>query len=237
MEWSSFPPESSGPIRSCSKISVSLGDGVSVDPARYELFFALVAGCIIGGIVYVLLDTAVNSKGGFLRRPSTVLRHYRKRSAADRKKILERIAAIPLFTGFPAEHAETLMSVMQPVTFKDGDIVVEEGEPADATYVIVDGSMAAWANGRKIGTADAGDMVANLIPMFMDTPNLATGKAVGDLRCLRIDRAGFQQLRELSPEFDAACRKMVEQRLESLGEKVTTASRRASSSAPACSAS
>lgn len=189
-----------------------------------EPFFAMIVGCVIGGLIYVLLDNLVNKQGGFLRKTSTVLRYYKKVNREQQEMILERLAAIPLFQDFPAEHVETLLEVLEPVTFKDGDVILEEGEPADATFLLLEGTIEARLGHEKIHELEPGEVVANLIPMFLDVPNVATGVAKGQVKALRISKAGFDLLRELSDEFDRVCRTMAADRLESLGEIVSARS-------------
>ncbi len=77
-----------------------------------------------------MLDNVVNKQGGFLRKTSTLLRCYKKLNRQQQHEVLEKLAAIPLFHSFPAEHVDTLMSVLEPVDFSDGETIVEEGEPA-----------------------------------------------------------------------------------------------------------
>lgn len=199
--------------------TLALVDGESGDHGRMQ-FFAMIAGCVIGGLVYVLLDFLVNRQGGFLRKTATVLRYYKKVNQREQDLILEKIAAIPLFQDFPSEHVETLMSVLELAEFEDGDTIVKEGEPAEATYLILDGSIEGRIGDEKLAELGPGEMIASLIPMFMDTPYLATGTAKGSVRCLRISKAGFDELRRLSPGFDKSCRKMAADRVESFGEVV-----------------
>ena len=62
--------------------------------ARGE-FAWLAMGCILGGVLFVVLDNTVNNRGGFLRKSSTVV-HYLRRKHRQRFKHalddLERIA-------------------------------------------------------------------------------------------------------------------------------------------------
>lgn len=184
-------------------------------------FFALLVGCVIGGLVYVLLDNVVNKKGGYLRKTSTLLRYYKKLNRKQQEEVLERLAAIPLFQNFPPEYVDELLDVLEPITFEDGEIICEEGEPAEATFLILEGVIEGDISGESIGPLGPGEIIANLIPMMTNTPYLGTGTAKGTVKCLRISRAGFDELRRLSPEFDRVCRKMTAERLESMQRIVT----------------
>lgn len=200
--------------------------GVEDESSGHSLtaFFAMVIGCVIGGLIYVLLDNVVNKKGGYLRKTSTLLRYYKKLSRQEQEEILERLAAIPLFQNFPPEHVDTLLSLLEPIVFKDRDVIVEEGAPAEATFLILEGTIDVLVGGQKLTEFEPGQIITSLIPMFMNTAYLGTGVANGEVKCLRISKAGFDELRQLSPEFDRICRKMAVERMESLQEIVTTRS-------------
>ncbi|MFW2405814.1 MAG: cyclic nucleotide-binding domain-containing protein [Gammaproteobacteria bacterium] len=190
-------------------------------------FFAMIVGCVIGGLVYVALDYAVNQQGGFLRKTSTVLRYYRKLNRREQEEVLEKIASNPLLRTFPSEHVETLMSVLEPVAFRDGDTIVEENEPADAAFVILDGRIDATRAGERVAEIGPDEIIVPLMPMIMNTPIVATGIAQGDVNCLRISRRGFDQLRSLSPEFDRGCRQIAAERLEGIRDVLTVESSKA----------
>ena len=200
--------------------------GAEGESGRHHLdaFFALIVGCVIGGLIYVLLENMVNKKGGYLRKTSTLLRYYRKLSHKEQEQVLERLAAIPLFQNFPPEHVDTLLSLLEPIVFSDRDVIVEEGELADAAFLIMDGTIDVLIGGEKLTEFGPGQIITSLIPMFTGAPYLGTGVANGEVKCLRISKAGFDQLRRLSPEFDQTCRKMAVERMESLQEIVVTRS-------------
>lgn len=188
--------------------------------AHQEYFLALVAGCIIGGLVYVLLDKAVNSKGGFLRRRATVYRYYRRLNREQQHEFIEKLSDIPLFRNFPAGHIDTLLASLEPESYKDGDVIAGEGEQADATYVVLRGTIEAQRRDEKVAELTPEHVILNLIPMLTNTPVIGTGIARGEVRVLRISRESFNRLRQLSPDFDAACREIAVKRLKDLEQLV-----------------
>jgi zinc transporter ZupT len=59
-------------------------------------FYALVAGAVAGGCLFVLLDRIVNSYGGFLRRTSRTIAYFTERKHDRQFKMLEELAPFPL---------------------------------------------------------------------------------------------------------------------------------------------
>ncbi|MCK5367030.1 MAG: cyclic nucleotide-binding domain-containing protein [Cyclobacteriaceae bacterium] len=184
-------------------------------------FFAMVIGCVAGGLLYVLLDKLVNKKGGFLRKTSTLLHYYNKKKTKEQEHILDEISRHPLFQNFPPQHIETLMSELEPVEFEDGEIIIREGEPASNAYIITEGLIKASLKGDHLAELTTDYMIVNLIPILKGVLNLGTGIAKGKVKALRISKEGFNTLRDLSPDFDAACWKLAEERMGMIGNLIS----------------
>ena len=186
-----------------------------------EAFYALIIGCIIGGGLYVLLNKLVNNKGGFLRKTSTLLDYYNKEKTKEQEHILDGISRYPLFQNFPPEHIETLMSELEPVEFKDGATIIHEGEPAENAFIITEGEFEATINGEHVADLNPDYVLVNLVAILKGSLNLGTGIARGKVKALQISKEGFNKLRALSPEFDEACKKLAQERLQMIGEIIS----------------
>lgn len=184
-------------------------------------FFAMIIGSIVGGLLYVLLDKLVNKKGGFLRKTSTVLHYYNKTKSDEQKQLLDEISRFPLFTNFPAEHIETLMSKLEPVEYKDGDTVVQEGEVAANTYILTEGSIKAYVKGDQLAEYTTDNLIINLIPILKGTKNIGTGIAKGKVKALKLSKEDFDMLRELSPDFDFTCRELAHKRMSFIEDLIS----------------
>ena len=195
---------------------------VGADEAKNEslkLFYSMIIGCVIGGLLYIILDSIVNKNGGFLRKTSTVLNHYEKLNKEEKNHILKKMSTFPLFLNFPPEHIETLMNVLEPVDFKDGEEIIKEGEEAEAAFIILEGTIEGSFRGERVQEFKSENLIVNLFPLLSNTPNLATGTARGEIKALQLKKEGFNKLRMISPEFDETCRKIAAERMESF-EKV-----------------
>jgi len=184
-------------------------------------FFALIIGCVAGGLLYILLDKLVNRKGGFLRKTSTLLHYYNEQKNSEQEQLLDGISRFPLFQSFPTEHIETLMSKLEPVKFKDGDLIVREGDMASDAFIITEGLISASIDGNQLEDLTTDYMIVNLIPILKGGTNIGAGKAKGKVEALRISKEGFDTLRELSPDFDKACGKLAQERMTMIGNIIS----------------
>ena len=197
------------------------------DPEALGAFRALIIGCVGGGLLYVGLDHLVNRQGGFLRRPSTLLRYYRRQDREDQETILERLATIPIFADFPAESIEDLLELLEPVEYEDGAIVAEEGDRADYVLVLLEGGVEAdLGKGGKI-VAGPSDVLVGLLPMLARGHFPTTAYAQGTLKALKITYAAFERLRDLSPEFDRRCKALAAKHVDNYETLIQKASQRA----------
>ena len=183
-------------------------------------FYTLVGGCIAGGILYVLLDKAVNSKGGFLRKTSTVLNYYKKASDEKKREMITKVAEIPVFNEFPTENINDLLGIMTPVRFKKGDQIVKQGSPAEHLYILMEGEVEAILDNEPLDLASAKGLMISLIPVMTHSPNLGDAVAKTDVRALSISAEDFNRIRKDNEEFNKSCKKEAERRVH-LGLKLS----------------
>ncbi len=195
--------------------------GLGSEAADVRTFFVLIGGCVVGGFTYVGLDHLVNQQGGFLRRPSTLFRYYQRAAAREQEEVLAKLASIPLFQSFPPEEIKTLMSSLEPMSFQPGAVLITQDEPVDAAYLLLEGAVEARVDDEVIQTVDSTEGVIGLLPLFTGLASPATGVVTEPVKCVKVSREGFDALRALSPEFEAACREITAERLELLSGLVS----------------
>jgi zinc transporter ZupT len=192
------------------------------DPLRN--FYAMMAGLACGGVLYFLLDQTVNARGGFLRRTATAIVYFRRLQRADRARLIEQLAQFPLLQTVPSEHIGTLLSMVKPIVFHDGDPVIRRGRRVDRLVIIAEGTVAGVDVDAELGPGDA----AGLGPLVMDTPSPLGAVAKGRVTGLALSAAHLARLREISPEFDAACIELTRQRIEQFHQLTESAFERKS---------
>src|SRR4051812_19957415 len=112
---------------------------------------------------------------------------------------------IPIFALMPPDVRTLVVASLEPVAFGFGQVIVREGEEADAFYVVVSGSA------RAIKQAENGDEVPldvlrtgdsfGFVELIEETPRVATVRASEELQALRLDRAVFRALLRSNPEI------------------------------------
>jgi hypothetical protein len=111
---------------------------------------------------------------------------------APRIAILERLG---IFAAAPHAVLERLAAACETVDFADGEAIVREGEPADALYVILDGSVGVTARGeageeQRLRTMGS-ETYFGEIGLIERIPRTATVTAEAPTRCYRIDGEEF----------------------------------------------
>ena len=181
------------------------------DPKTH--FYALLAGAVLGGCMFVILDRIVNSYGGFLRKTSRTIAYFTSRRHDRQVQMLEELAPFPLLKDLSPEHINTLISMIHPEQFDPGQIIVREGEEVNKLYFFMEGTIEA-STSRGLKNEFHPGNVGGIISLIMDVPQPGTMTCRGAVIAYTLSKADFDQLRNISPEFDKAARELTTQRLE-----------------------
>lgn len=184
-------------------------------------FYALVLGCITGGVIYIWLDRVVNAHGGFLRRTASTVAYFRGRTVKRQKELIQTLSEFPLLQDVPADHIRTLVSMIRPVRYNDGDIFAGRGDNLREIVFITEGNIRFSARGRELGILGQGQVVG-LAAVILQIPSIGDGVADGPVAGLALSIENFQRLRNISPKFDQACIDLTEERLNDLEEEIST---------------
>uniref|UniRef100_T1KA67 Cyclic nucleotide-binding domain-containing protein n=1 Tax=Tetranychus urticae TaxID=32264 RepID=T1KA67_TETUR len=128
-----------------------------------------------------------------------------------RKLYEEFLNKISLFESLDKWEKLTIADALQPVTYTDGEVIVEQGQPGDDFYIIEDGIAIVYQ--RRVDNEPQTE-VSRLGPgkyfgeiaLLLDRPRAATVVASGPLKCVKLDRARFERL--LGPCSDILKRNM-----------------------------
>jgi CRP-like cAMP-binding protein len=101
----------------------------------------LVAGAVLGGLVFEVLNRSINARGGFLRKVSTTLVYADQRARRRRRRLFEHLERIDLFDGLPDRELDLLAEVGQIVEYPARRLIYGRGDPAETLRVIVRGSV------------------------------------------------------------------------------------------------
>jgi hypothetical protein len=106
-----------------------------------------------------------------------------------------------------------LMTMIRPVTYTKGEVLVAEGKPGTEAIFVVDGSVDVVIEGGLRHEFGAGALVG-VLPLIMELPFPGTATAKEATSGYSLSKVDFDRLRELSPDFDSAAQALVAERLE-----------------------
>jgi CRP-like cAMP-binding protein len=108
------------------------------------------------------------------------------------------LAATPLFAGLPSDTLESIVENLSLVSLEKGEHLFREGDPGDATYVVVEGEVAVQAEGPprvEMQRLGAGAFLGE-VALMTDQPRSATVTALSPAELLRIDRGTLARVLE-----------------------------------------
>ncbi len=182
-------------------------------------FRALVAGAVAGGLLFTLLDHLVNARGGFLRRTSTTISYLTEKRRDRQMATLEDLAGFTLLANLPPEHINTLVSMIKPVHYAEGEVIATKGEPGTQLVFVTEGTVVADTEDAPKSRFGKGS-VLGVIPLVTERPLPATGTAESAVKGYALAKADFQRLSEMSPEFAARVRDLAGERVQLIADLI-----------------
>jgi zinc transporter ZupT len=184
-------------------------------------FIALIVGGVLGGLLFVALDAVVNTKGGYVRKTSTMLAHVAARRREDVREVTSWVLKVRPFDALPEDLVPALAAMLQPAAFRRGDVLAGRGKDVDEAYVLLEGELDIEVVGKASETVGPGTSVLMPALLVQELADLGTVTARTDGRCLALKREDVARLRTLSPAFDQACRDLAGDRMEQLQQHLT----------------
>jgi signal transduction histidine kinase len=130
----------------------------------------------------------------------------------------EYLRELPLFSELQDSDLDRLFKMTRPLDVKAGEILIREGDPGDALYVVVDGEFEVTRlSGDKdvvLSRRKAGEHIGEM-SLLDQAPRLATVRALRDSKVLAISQEAFQQVLSCSPSAVTAVLRTVTTRLRS----------------------
>ena len=187
----------------------------------YVNFFSLLIGGILGGLLFVALDAVINQQGGYLRKTSTTLAHIAKRRRENVRQMMKEVFEVRPFDAFSPDLADTVAQLLRPTEFKKDQIILgTDHEPA--AYILMEGEVDIEISGKSAESFGAGTLLGVLTLFVPGLTGLGTVRAKSDVKCLALKPEDVNELKTLSPEFDAACRRLASERMDQLEQHLTT---------------
>jgi CRP-like cAMP-binding protein len=123
-----------------------------------------------------------------------------------RDNYLKQLSAVPMFQACSSRELIEIGRRGEDVSFGPGDVIVAEGAPSDAFYVIVGGKAKVSRKGRKVAELGEGDFFGEL-GLLARLPRDATVTATEPVEVVAINRREFATVLEDVP---SVTRKLLE---------------------------
>lgn len=125
---------------------------------------------------------------------------------------LDVLRDVPLFADLDERSLQAVAVFAHDATFKAGDVLMLEGEPGDAFYVIVEGTVRVEHGDRTVRSMTAGGFVGE-IALIDRRLRTATVTCVTDVHALEIHGHEFERLLETLPAVHRRVRAAVDRRV------------------------
>jgi CRP/FNR family transcriptional regulator, cyclic AMP receptor protein len=118
---------------------------------------------------------------------------------AKKDPTVDLLGNVDLFRDLTSKELRAVHAQSKEISFRDGEVVVAEGEKSARFYLILDGQAKVDVGGRRRPSLQKGDYFGE-ISLIDGGPRTATVTAVGDLHTLTIASFNFRSLlREYPP--------------------------------------
>jgi HEAT repeat protein len=129
--------------------------------------------------------------------------------------LVERVVFLrkaALFAALPPQDLQPIAQVAEEHLFAKGDLIAAEGEPGDATYVIVDGDVDVIAGGSTLAVRRSGDVIGEM-SVISSRPRVASLRAKSHVRVLEIRKPAFEAILRERPDTALALMRVLCERL------------------------
>jgi len=124
-----------------------------------------------------------------------------------------------VFAGVNGEDLAPLARIAEGEVYAPGAMLVREGEPGDALYIIVHGAVAVEHAGRRLARLGPGDSVGEMA-VLDNAPRSATARAEEETEVLRIGSEEFYEILHEHVEIAEGVIRVLSQRLRRLDEEM-----------------
>lgn len=131
----------------------------------------------------------------------------------------EFLARVPIFSNCTLEEITAISSVAQGSFFQPGQIIVTQGTPGQAFYLILAGRVEILRDGRSLGAFGPGDFFGEM-SLLDQAPRSATIKAIEQTECLMLSSWDFKALLERYPSIAVKLLEVLSRRLRVADERI-----------------
>lgn len=131
----------------------------------------------------------------------------------------EFLAKVPIFANCSPEEIAAIASVAQESGFQPGQIIVTQGTPGQAFYLILAGRVEILRDGQSLGAFGAGDFFGEM-SLLDQAPRSATIRAIDYTSCIMLSSWDFKALLERYPSIAVKLLEVLSRRLRVADEQI-----------------
>jgi CRP-like cAMP-binding protein/NAD-dependent dihydropyrimidine dehydrogenase PreA subunit len=129
------------------------------------------------------------------------------------------LARVPLFSRLSPDERMSLTCLLKSAHYPRGTIVVRQGTPGDALYLIEVGQVVIERDEQPIASMAEGDFFGEM-SLLSDQPHSATVQTLTPSEMVMLPADDFHKLLEQRPELESSFRHVIEQRRRATTEAV-----------------
>lgn len=132
--------------------------------------------------------------------------------------IVERVLLlqnVDLLSAARTDDLAVLASIAEEIRYREGEIVFEEGQPADALYVVIQGELALTRDGEEVDRVGENSALGAW-DLIESAPRVFSSRAAAETLLLRVDRQDFYDLLLDYPELSQSMLKAMVRRFRKL---------------------
>ncbi|MDH4140516.1 MAG: cyclic nucleotide-binding domain-containing protein [Coriobacteriia bacterium] len=131
----------------------------------------------------------------------------------------EFLARVPIFASCSQEEITAISGVAQENGFQPGQIIVTQGTPGQAFYLILGGRVEILRDGQSLGAFGPGDFFGEM-SLLDQAPRSATIRAIEPTTCLMLSSWDFKALLEQYPSIAVKLLEVLSRRLRVADERM-----------------
>lgn len=129
------------------------------------------------------------------------------------------LARVPIFAQCTPDEIRAISNVAQDSFFQPGQIIVTQGTPGQAFYLILSGRVEILRDGVSLGAFSAGDFFGEM-SLLDQAPRSATIRAIEGTSCLMLSSWDFKALLEKHPSIAIKLLEVLSRRLRVADERI-----------------
>jgi signal transduction histidine kinase len=115
---------------------------------------------------------------------------------------IEVLRRLPLFAGLAEADLALLYQQAEPITIEPGDLLIEEGAPGDALFVLLDGelqvSKRSGSHDVKVDVRVTGEVIGEM-SLLDNSPRSASIRSLTESHLLKVSKGAFERVLSTSP--------------------------------------